>query len=334
MPNRFDKLPVTGSSKTYTPDEAKELAHAMYGSDVRVESLARAERLTIGFKAIHFGATQLLRINLAGVSFERSTDDFLHLSIPLTGGFRRRTRAITHDFGGAGRASVGRPFDRTRLEVADASILVFYAPRQLMIDRAERLTGNAHNAAALMRGLSDSLDLGEPIAAALARQLRSAMIDMSNLAAIGAGALAAAATEEMLVNLMTAAMFPRVTQLFSAGRADHSPALVRRARDYIKAHAEKPIEVSRLAADLGISMRALQENFQRYLGMSPRDLIQECRLERARDRLLVDDDRLSVTTVALDSGFSDLGHFSAKYRERFGELPSETLRRVRRAAEA
>jgi len=40
------------------------------------------------------------------------------------------------------------------------------------------------------------------------------------------------------------------------------------------------------------------------------------------------DSRESVTSAALQSGFSNLGAFSAYYRERFGEQPSETLRRT------
>jgi transcriptional regulator GlxA family with amidase domain len=72
-------------------------------------------------------------------------------------------------------------------------------------------------------------------------------------------------------------------------------------------------------------MRALQENFRRSYGCSPRAYILECRLERARGVLLTADRSTRVTQVALDRGFTDLGHFSAKYRDRYGELPSVTL---------
>ena len=39
----------------------------------------------------------------------------------------------------------------------------------------------------------------------------------------------------------------------------------------------------------------------------------------------------SVAEVARRWGFSDLGRFAGEYRSLFGELPSETLRRRRRA---
>jgi transcriptional regulator GlxA family with amidase domain len=37
----------------------------------------------------------------------------------------------------------------------------------------------------------------------------------------------------------------------------------------------------------------------------------------------------SVTSIALAAGFSHLGRFSHDYAERFGERPSETLKRCR-----
>jgi transcriptional regulator GlxA family with amidase domain len=53
------------------------------------------------------------------------------------------------------------------------------------------------------------------------------------------------------------------------------------------------------------------------------------RLERARNLLLKPDDTASVTGIALLCGFSNLGHFANAYRNRFGELPSQTLHRSR-----
>jgi len=41
-----------------------------------------------------------------------------------------------------------------------------------------------------------------------------------------------------------------------------------------------------------------------------------------------DSARTTVTAIALDHGFGELGRFSVQYRRLFGESPSETLRRA------
>lgn len=41
-----------------------------------------------------------------------------------------------------------------------------------------------------------------------------------------------------------------------------------------------------------------------------------------------DPSKASVTDLALKYGFSHFGNFAAGYRERFGELPNETLKKI------
>jgi transcriptional regulator GlxA family with amidase domain len=156
--------------------------------------------------------------------------------------------------------------------------------------------------------------------------MKAATVEITRLKSIGMSALALAGMEDLLMNLAVASLFPTVARMVGEAPPDCGPAAILRARDHINEHAADPIEFSRLANDLGISMRAMQANFRRYFGVSPRDYLLECRLERARGRLLLADPDATVTTVALDSGFTDLSHFSVKYRNRYGELPSVTLR--------
>jgi len=83
-----------------------------------------------------------------------------------------------------------------------------------------------------------------------------------------------------------------------------------------------------LARIAGISRRTLQRQFQSFLDQTPLEALRQIRLEAARQILLRGSKRATVSDVALRCGFSHLGRFSAEYFGRFGEKPSETLRRV------
>jgi len=100
---------------------------------------------------------------------------------------------------------------------------------------------------------------------------------------------------------------------------------VERALDYLQSHAAANVTLADVAAAAGVGARALTRGFERQLGISPMRYLQQCRLERAHADLL--DGHASVTEIAYRWGFGNLGDFAARYRERFGERPSETLRR-------
>lgn len=104
------------------------------------------------------------------------------------------------------------------------------------------------------------------------------------------------------------------------------PESTRRGRDYIHAHAIDAPTVSEIAAAAGVGVRALGLGFDRHFGMSPLRYLQQVRLDGVRAQLRTAVPGDTVTRIALDWGFANLGVFAARYRERFGESPSETLR--------
>ena len=55
--------------------------------------------------------------------------------------------------------------------------------------------------------------------------------------------------------------------------------------------------------------------------------LKQLRLERAREMLERSDINRSVTATAIACGFGNLGHFAGDYFKRFGEHPSDTLKR-------
>jgi AraC-like DNA-binding protein len=92
--------------------------------------------------------------------------------------------------------------------------------------------------------------------------------------------------------------------------------------------------VGSLASAAGLSSRTLSRVVRREFGLSPMALVRQLRFAQARADLAAAHPRATVTTVALDCGFSHLGRFSVEYVRRFGERPSETLRRAQQCRTA
>ena len=105
------------------------------------------------------------------------------------------------------------------------------------------------------------------------------------------------------------------------------PRHVRKVEEYLQAHAHEPVCADQLAQLAGVSLRSLYAGFKDFCGVSPMQYLRDLRLDRARADLLHLADVPSVASVALRWGFGHLGRFSADYKGRFGESPSETLRR-------
>ena len=105
--------------------------------------------------------------------------------------------------------------------------------------------------------------------------------------------------------------------------------IVARAESYLRTHMSSPVSVSGLSFLVGRSERALRNAFQRVRGMSPKQYMRLARLQQVRRALRGAGNRhITVTSVATEFGFYELGRFAADYRRAFGEAPSETLRRV------
>ena len=109
------------------------------------------------------------------------------------------------------------------------------------------------------------------------------------------------------------------------------PAAPRSIRLAIQACEENPEEsltVTDMAKVAGVSIRSLHDGFRKYVGMSPTDYLRNVRLLRVREDLLsARAINTSIADIAFSWGFTHLGRFAKSYQERFGELPSETVRK-------
>jgi AraC-like DNA-binding protein len=105
--------------------------------------------------------------------------------------------------------------------------------------------------------------------------------------------------------------------------------VMRRIEEVLMAHPDEPFYMPELAARVGTSYWTLRDCCLEYLGISPKRYLWLRRMHLARRALRrADSERTTVTEIAADYGFWELGRFSVAYRSLFGESPSVALRRA------
>lgn len=101
---------------------------------------------------------------------------------------------------------------------------------------------------------------------------------------------------------------------------------IERIRNYVLDNITTDIAIDELAHLCQISRKSLYNLFERETGLTPSAYIRRLKLESIHSELKNNERIKNVTQVALKYGFTNLGRFSAQYREQIGELPSQTLR--------
>ena len=103
------------------------------------------------------------------------------------------------------------------------------------------------------------------------------------------------------------------------------------AEAYLRANLGLPVRVRELSRLVGVSERGLRNAFCSVHGTSPAKWMRAFRLHGVRRALSATARPTTVTGIATNYGFYELGRFSVSYREMFGEAPSTTLRDAIRA---
>ena len=100
--------------------------------------------------------------------------------------------------------------------------------------------------------------------------------------------------------------------------------VIRACRDDIVSDPSADWSIAAMASECQISPAQFTRRFKNLTGMTPRHFIQHTRIERARELLLVSD--RSIGAIADELGFSDIYHFSRRFRQYAGCSPSDFRR--------
>lgn len=273
-------------------------------------------------KLPHMG---LFSVRIEDARVFRSPSDYLALTVPLD----HELRFFDGDETGGflpGRVHILWPQDQMDLNIAEASsLLVATYPIDWLREKWRK--GSAIDAA-VTPVASDCLSLAVPEGRALWRHLNFVWSEICSGGVFLKSRTATAEIEATSAALLLLAF--ENGAICSAGDVANrdSNSVLETAEAYIRANIGEEITLADLVTMTETSASSLLRVFRTHRGISPMKYAKQIRLESAQRTLLAAEwGTTTVTAVAMDHGFFQLGRFSADYRRAFGELPSETLGR-------
>jgi AraC-like DNA-binding protein len=134
------------------------------------------------------------------------------------------------------------------------------------------------------------------------------------------------ALENEFVHVMVRCLADAVDAKTSTRGRRHD-AIIARFEEFLEANPDRPLYLTEICAAIGVAERTLRAFCEEHLGMGPIRFLTLRRMHLVRRALLSAVPSTStVTRIASDYGFWELGRFAVAYRALFGESPSETLR--------
>jgi AraC-like DNA-binding protein len=131
--------------------------------------------------------------------------------------------------------------------------------------------------------------------------------------------------EQSLTHALVACLQSKIAREQTLTQQRHQ-MVMQRFNAIIQADPEVPLYMTEVALAVGVSLRSLTTCCQEHLGMSPKKYLGLRRMHLARRALIGADPRVTtVTNIATQYGFWQLGRFSVDYKSIFGESPSVTL---------
>src|SRR4051794_28820783 len=253
-------------------------------------------------------------------------EHFFLLQIPVHGASRIQTASRDIATAPGASASLLSPTIPTRMTwQGNCAQLILLVDRRLLEQRAAALSGRPAGAVEF----EPAVDL----TSAGGRALQSQILQFVDLAErLGPqrplSPMAAANARETLLGALLHGQHHSASDAIDrfGGRAEALPQSLRRAHEFLHAHADEPLDLEQLAAAAGTGIRALQLGFQRHFGTSISEMLRDIRLAQLNVRLAAASPDESITDIAFELGFTHLSRMASAYRAKFGETPSATLR--------
>jgi AraC-like DNA-binding protein len=306
-------------------DEAHEAVTRMYRPH-RLDVLERNVRLDMRLNVVRLGALTAGYLRYGGeVRIVTPDASNYHVNIPLVGFSEQRCGSLEPVLAGPDRASVimpGHPSDvRLRANCAQFCIMIDRPELELELERqlGRPLGRPVH--------FATGMDLGTEAAQSWLAVLELLEREVGRPGGIAHNPLSAAHLQSLVIAGLLLAQPHNYSELLLASARPAPPRAVRRAVELIEGEPGRPWTSAALANEVAVSVRALQQGFQRSFDLPPMAYLREVRLNRVHVELTsAAPDTVTITGVAARWGFLHAGRFATAYRRKFGCLPSDTLR--------
>lgn len=104
--------------------------------------------------------------------------------------------------------------------------------------------------------------------------------------------------------------------------------IVRQVEEYLDSRPTEPVHISQICSQLHVSRRTLHRAFHEALDIGPIAFLRHRRLCAVHTALRAPKDIRTISDIALQFGFQNLGRFAGYYHQLFGEYPSDTRHRT------
>ncbi|WP_157682650.1 AraC family transcriptional regulator [Nocardioides scoriae] len=287
--------------------------------------LPRSATLEMSFSGLRIGAVTAGRLSYGQEVQQRTGEaDHFHVDMPVRGralsGRGSGEEPVLTTVGQPLVFSPGAPAEITWS--ADCAQLCLMVPRPALEGELERLLGRS-----VRSGLRFDFDPGPTGSGDRTRAVLDLVAqEVAHPSGLLSNDVAGRHVEGLLLDSLLLGHRHNYSDDAAGGRGSATGRVVRRAAELLEGRPEEPWTTVGLAAEVHLSVRALQAGFQRDLGTTPMAHLRAVRLRRAH-RVLREADPGSTTVqaVAVGLGLLHQGRFAAQYREAFGETPSQTL---------
>ena len=322
VPDLLHRFPVF---RTSNPEELRQLAAKLFGAaQIDLGSLdafeARVNLIQMQETGLAFAATS------ADLTIDRLATDFIRLQIARRGRATISADGRTTDINDRQFAITPAGARSRNVCQAGHECLMLRLNEPALLQRLTALLGAKPKGEITFEA---AIDASQPHAQVLSRLVLFFSQQLDS-AALHLPAAVCLELEQAVQIAFLYASRHAFSHLLENQESMPAPWVVRRIEEFIEAHWQEPITIDRLAAEAGVSARAIFRAFERSRGYSPMAFAKTIRLKRAREILMSGEPGVNVTATAFKSNFASPSRFAKDYRDVFGELPSETLSRTRR----